>query len=117
MGRSGAPQAKGGKTHSTPRIQRELPEAPTLEGYIRPVGAPEQMDIPREQCTHRIGPFVCGKFFHPRSQVPPIHDGKACAIFRRAEDNTVAMHVKRAMVMRPSYQGQAETTRITATRS
>ena len=44
-------------------------EAPTLEGYVRPVGAPEQLDIPREQrpgCVGTMGLLVC---FRPCSVV------------------------------------------------
>mmetsp|Transcript_110853 Transcript_110853/g.318478 ORF Transcript_110853/g.318478 Transcript_110853/m.318478 type:complete len:164 (+) Transcript_110853:77-568(+) len=30
-------------------VELHRPKAPTLEGYVRPVGAPNQSDIPREQ--------------------------------------------------------------------
>ncbi|CAE7264993.1 unnamed protein product [Symbiodinium sp. CCMP2592] len=38
-------------------VELHRPKAPTLEGYVRPVGAPEQLDIPREQ-YHQ---FMMGK--------------------------------------------------------
>mmetsp|Transcript_2610 Transcript_2610/g.3151 ORF Transcript_2610/g.3151 Transcript_2610/m.3151 type:complete len:116 (+) Transcript_2610:2-349(+) len=38
-------------------VELHRPKAPTLEGYVRPAGAPEQFDIPREQ-YHQ---FMLGK--------------------------------------------------------
>merc|ERR1719162_2050609 len=38
-------------------VEMHRPRAPTLEGYIRPAGAPEQFDIPRDQ-YHQ---FMLGK--------------------------------------------------------
>ncbi|CAK9030390.1 unnamed protein product [Durusdinium trenchii] len=38
-------------------VELHRPKAPTLEGYVRPVGAPEQFDISREQ-YHQ---FMMGK--------------------------------------------------------
>eukprot|EP00811_Abedinium_folium_P013360 NODE_22417_length_709_cov_3.768041.p2 GENE.NODE_22417_length_709_cov_3.768041~~NODE_22417_length_709_cov_3.768041.p2 ORF type:complete len:159 (-),score=44.19 NODE_22417_length_709_cov_3.768041:125-601(-) len=38
-------------------VELHRPLAPTLEGYVRPAGAPEQLDIPREQ-YHQ---FMLGK--------------------------------------------------------
>merc|ERR1719463_635685 len=38
-------------------VELHRPKAPTLEGYVRPAGAPEQMDLTREQ-YHQ---FMLGK--------------------------------------------------------
>mmetsp|Transcript_23487 Transcript_23487/g.51528 ORF Transcript_23487/g.51528 Transcript_23487/m.51528 type:complete len:169 (+) Transcript_23487:91-597(+) len=38
-------------------VELHRPKAPTLEGYVKPAGAPEQFDIPREQ-YHQ---FMLGK--------------------------------------------------------